>query len=668
MSFWSESYGFIKEVYDTRLNKMVEWMDNVEMAIKKVMANKVYTSAEFRRERDNFLSLCKNLEKSETRKWMAEVKETLFRDRNVDERKEEHMRLEQVVERHQALIPKVKETQLNSEVFWKCYEYGDDLIQIFEFIDDQRAKSVRDILMGDPETTEEIIDKHASIMRIMENKRRTVEDFINKGEELMKDPKSPSFLETHVSKLKEAWNLAGEVANTRKKLLADNLESWKIFETKKVECAKMLDLADLQIKSIRKNFNLERGPTELKEKSKTAATTRAEVEDLFNQTDTANNILQLNLPLEMKDGMYAQVKVLRDRLVVLENTDAELAKIDKFNNDLQEFHNVLTVTTEWIRGEAQEKLNFVRAPEVDTLPPDPEERVGKILELCEDLEKRAKTCSALEEKKEELFPAAGEKVPKDAKEFLERLKSLRDEITVMEGEVNKDFSQYSTDVRFYAEYQTGLQEFYPTLLLVEETIGKGISIPQSLDCARKLKNETDELILDLNKNLQVLENAGVTAKKMTFHAYCIATIDQLRARCEQCDKVSREWLGHIDELVNTWSQLEGRVASLGQLVAVEGSGDAVVSGGGSVDIPIEHLEAQLVSLKTSFREKQELVLTMEERCSRAELDPRLLEGSNQLSMRRLTLATPSRKVSIKSDTPPAAAAPAAAPAEPAEGL
>ena len=29
------------------------------------------------------------------------------------------------------------------QVFWKCYEYGDDLIQIFEFIDDQRAKSVR---------------------------------------------------------------------------------------------------------------------------------------------------------------------------------------------------------------------------------------------------------------------------------------------------------------------------------------------------------------------------------------------------------------------------------------------------------------------------------------------------------------------------------------------
>ena len=37
-----------------RYLKMVEWMDNVEMAIQKVCASKVYTSAEFKREKDNF--------------------------------------------------------------------------------------------------------------------------------------------------------------------------------------------------------------------------------------------------------------------------------------------------------------------------------------------------------------------------------------------------------------------------------------------------------------------------------------------------------------------------------------------------------------------------------------------------------------------------------------
>ena len=44
----------INDDHDTRYAKMVEWMDNVEMAIQIVCASKVYTSAEFKREKDNF--------------------------------------------------------------------------------------------------------------------------------------------------------------------------------------------------------------------------------------------------------------------------------------------------------------------------------------------------------------------------------------------------------------------------------------------------------------------------------------------------------------------------------------------------------------------------------------------------------------------------------------
>lgn len=54
MTFWQENYPFIKDVYVMRQTKMVEWMENVEKAIARIMADKVYTSAEFKRERDNF--------------------------------------------------------------------------------------------------------------------------------------------------------------------------------------------------------------------------------------------------------------------------------------------------------------------------------------------------------------------------------------------------------------------------------------------------------------------------------------------------------------------------------------------------------------------------------------------------------------------------------------
>ena len=124
MTFWQENYSFIKEVYDTRYSKMVEWMDNVEMAIQKVCASKVYTSAEFKREKDNFhvrefifqihswnnyiiythmymltcyiensffsQSLCKNLERAETKRWLKETLDTLMKERAGEEKKEEN--------------------------------------------------------------------------------------------------------------------------------------------------------------------------------------------------------------------------------------------------------------------------------------------------------------------------------------------------------------------------------------------------------------------------------------------------------------------------------------------------------------------------------------------------------------------------------------------------
>ena len=75
LHFVLETYCFIPwafirylDIYCDRYAKMVEWMDNVEMAIQKVCASKVYTSAEFKREKDNFQSLCKNLERAETKK------------------------------------------------------------------------------------------------------------------------------------------------------------------------------------------------------------------------------------------------------------------------------------------------------------------------------------------------------------------------------------------------------------------------------------------------------------------------------------------------------------------------------------------------------------------------------------------------------------------------
>lgn len=95
----------------------------------------------------------------------------------------------------------------------------------------------------------------------------------------------------------------------------------------------------------------------------------------------------------------------------------------------------------------QEKLEAIRSQTDALLPPDPEEKCGKVLELAEDLLKKSAQCKSLEEKRGDMFPKEGQKVSSHAKEFLERLKKLRDDITNLDNDINKEFDKYSGDVR-----------------------------------------------------------------------------------------------------------------------------------------------------------------------------------------------------------------------------
>ena len=91
---------------------------------------------------------------------------------------------------------------IKTECYWKCYSYGDDLIPIYEFIDDLRNRSVKELLSANDEQTEEHIEKQDKVLNSLENKKKMVHDFIAKGEKLMQDENCPKFLDGHVQKLR----------------------------------------------------------------------------------------------------------------------------------------------------------------------------------------------------------------------------------------------------------------------------------------------------------------------------------------------------------------------------------------------------------------------------------------------------------------------------------
>merc|ERR1712004_236895 len=96
------------EIYEMRHSKMAEWMENVEKAIARIMADKVYTSAEFKRERDNFQALCKDLERTEVKKWLNQILEILMAERAKSQQETENEKLNVLIKKHEELIPRVQ--------------------------------------------------------------------------------------------------------------------------------------------------------------------------------------------------------------------------------------------------------------------------------------------------------------------------------------------------------------------------------------------------------------------------------------------------------------------------------------------------------------------------------------------------------------------------------
>jgi len=603
MTFWQENYSFIKEVYDTRYTKMVEWMDNVEMAISKVCASKVYTSAEFKREKDNFQSLCKNLERAETKRWLTETLETLMKERAADEQKAESAKLKSVMERHKALIPKIQETLVKTECYWKCYSYGDDLIPIFEFIDDLRNRSVKEVFSANSEQTEEHIEKQDKVLNQLENKRKMVMDFISKGEKLMEDPNCPKFLEGHVKKLKEAWDDTNDKAQARKKALVDNMNSWEVFEDKKVECHKQLDGADSEFDSIKKIFDLKGGPSDYNMRIKTAGMYRSNIEEIYSTGSGANDCLQMMLPEDKKAEMNDQVTEIKSRMDILKKIDDKLIFIDDFNKRLNIFDQGVHDMENWLI-EGRKRLDLIKSPPEEM---SPEDRVTKSMELQEDLNKKSEFTKKLEVEKEDIFPKAGEKISSDAKKFIERLKKVRNTLDALEEEASTECGKFSEDVKFWAEFQTGIKVFEPWMKKSEARKAEGLRKPVSLVEACEILGDSKNLQDEAEAKLKVLEDAAASSQKMTSHKEADQKVAAFKSRWTVVHETFKEWVARMTTLVECWNKLDGNVGELSSWVATKDS----AAPDGTSEISIEKLETQLNTLKTMFAEKQQLVAELE---------------------------------------------------------
>ena len=77
-------------------------------------------------------------------------------------------------------------------------------------------------------------------------------------------------------------------------------------------------------------------------------------------------------------------------------------------------------------------------------------------------------------------------VPQDAQDYKTELKRIQDYVIDLHKRVMATCDSFSEDVKFWAEYKTGIKGFKPWLAAAEKTSTEGLSKPQTLDEANAM--------------------------------------------------------------------------------------------------------------------------------------------------------------------------------------
>jgi len=579
-----------------RHSKMAEWMENVEKAIARIMADKVYTSAEFKRERDTFHSLCKDLERTEVKKWLAQILEILMAERNKDQKKTEDDKLDNLIKKHEELIPSVQKTSVMVDLYWKCYAYGDELKPHIEFLDGIMISSTREIAPSCVENVDELIERQEKSLSQLDSKRNVVVDLIGKGKVILEHPDKPKFLEGNVQRIEEGWDDTKKKAQDRLNLLNETKDSFIGYAENNETIATEFEIAEDEIKKVKKHFNLDAANADLKKRQDLYNKSNDTITGLFNSINSYYNCMAITIPEDKKKILSKEIKAVEEKLEVLGRFKQTVTKIEELVASLTSFDNALKTVDGWMQ-KANAELEDIKSASGSMLP---EDRVARTMDLQEDIAAKVEILKVNAATELGLLPQ-GDNVPADAQAFKDELARITKYVTDLQTSTKAECDKYSNDVKFWAEYRTGIKEFTPWLVAAEKTASEGLAKPSDLAEVKALNEKVGGFDKNCVNYLKVLNAAQAAAKKMTTHAEADTEVAALKARYDVVKTVSNGWVAKVDTLVKEWVLLDNTVTELNSWVAKDKTAE------GENQFSLEKMESTLGELKNIFKHKEKLV-------------------------------------------------------------
>jgi hypothetical protein len=230
----------------------------------------------------------------------------------------------------------------------------------------------------------------------------------------------------------------------------------------------------------------------------------------------------------------------------------------------------------------------------------PEDRVAVCMELQEEIAAKVIIIEASIAREQELLPQ-GENVPKDAMEHKDELQRIHKYVLNLQEKVKAECASFSEDVKFWAEYRTGIKEFTPWLESAEKETAGGLGKPTTLPEALVLFEKVSVFEKKCVAHLKIMESAKEASMKMTTHQEADDQIAAMMDRYKKVKAVCDGWNAKVNTLVSEWKLLDSTVNELNDWVAKDKTNE------GENQFSLEKMESTLSELKNIFKEKEKLV-------------------------------------------------------------
>merc|ERR1740129_626420 len=346
----------------------------------------------------------------------------------------------------------------------------------------------------------------------LDSKRNVVTDLIAKGKVILQNPDKPKFLEANVKRIQDGWEDTKNKATERLQLLTETKEAFIGYAEDSETIAGDFEKAEEEIKKVKKIFNLEAANADLSKRQDILKNTDDTINGLFSQINKNYNTMAITIPEDKKKILIKEIKAVEEKLEVLGRFKNTVQVIVDLVNSLTAFDNSIKAIDNW-KDAATAELKDIKEASGAMLP---EDRVARTMDLQEDIAAKLeilKTCTVTEQ---DLLPQ-GDKVPADAQVFKDELARIIKYVEELQANTKIECDKYSNDVKFWAEYRTGIKEFSPWLANAEKNATEGLAKPASLDDVKALNEKVAGFDKTCVNYLKVLIAAEGASLKMTTH-------------------------------------------------------------------------------------------------------------------------------------------------------